>query len=431
MRSGTGGSAPRRTDRFPSAHLAADGPRPSLQRSRAHDARQNVEEDLTTTRTLPRLLTLGAAAVFVVAACTKGGGATTAPGGSGATGGGTWTPDATRLAAAKTEGALTLIAVPRDWCNYGAIIDEYTAKTGVPVNVITPDAGSGAEIEAIKTNTGAATTPDVVDVGIPFGPANKDLFTPYKVATWDTIGAEDKDPDGAWATDYYGVLSFEVNKQYVTDVPQDWNDLLKPGMKVALAGDPTLSNQAIQSVYAAALSQAGGSLDNAQPGLDFFKKLNDAGNFVPTIAKLGSLVKGDTPIVITWSYLALADRDATAADGSATIEVVIPKTGRFAGKYVQAIAKVAPHPNAAMLWEDLLFSDDGQIKWLTPPGYCITARFDELKSRNAIPADVLSKLPDVAGAVFPSGPQLDTAKALVVDHWKAVTGVGPLATAAP
>ena len=400
-------------------------------RAQMNDARQNVEEDLTTTRTLPRLLTLGAAAVFVFAACTQGGGASTAPGGSGATGGGTWTPDATRLTAAKTEGKLTLIAVPRDWCNYGAIIDEYTAKTGIPVNVITPDAGSGAEIEAIKTNTGEATTPDVVDVGIPFGPVNKDLFLPYKVATWDTVGAEDKDPDGAWTTDYYGVLSFEVNKQFVTDVPQDWNDLLKPGLKVALAGDPTLSNQAIQSVYAAALSQTGGSLDNAQPGLDFFKKLNDAGNFVPTIAKLGSVVKGDTPIVITWSYLALADRDATKADGSADIAVVIPKTGRFAGKYVQAIAKVAPHPNAAELWEDLLYSDDGQIKWMTAPGYCITSRFADMKAKGTIPADVLGKLPDVTGAVFPTGPQLDAAKKLIVDTWKSVTGVGPLATAAP
>ena len=43
----------------------------------------------------------------------------------------------------------------------------------------------------------------------------------------------------------------------------------------------------------------------------------------------------------------------------------------------------------------------------------------------------LSKLPDVTGAIFPTGPQLDTAKKLIVDTWKSVTGVGPLATAAP
>jgi putative spermidine/putrescine transport system substrate-binding protein len=396
---------------------------------------------LTTTHTMPRLLVGGAILAIVVAAC--GGGATTAPttAPTGTPAGGSpaattvaltpWTPDATKLAAAKTEGGLNLIAVPKDWCNYGAIIDDYTKKTGVPIKVITPDAGSGAEIEAIKTNTGASTTPDVVDVGISFGPANVGLFAPYKVPTFDSIPTVDKDPNGAWATDYYGVLSFEVNKNYVTDVPQDWNDLLKPGVKVALAGDPLLSSQAIQSVYAAALSQTGGSLDNAQPGLEFFKKLNDAGNFVPTIAKLASVLKGETPIVITWSYLALADRDAAAKDGSADIAVVIPKTGLFAGKYVQAIAKVAPHPNAAQLWEDLLFSDEGQVMWLTPPGYCITARFDDMKTRGVVPADVLGKLPDVTGAVFPNADQLAAAKTLITGQWTAVTKVGPLATPAP
>src|SRR5439155_510485 len=78
----------------------------------------------------------------------------------------------------------------------------------------------------------------------------------------------------------------EVNTAKVANVPQDWSDLLKPDYKgqVALAGDPTVSNQAISGVWAAALAN-GGSLDNAQPGLDFFKKLNDAGNFVPIIAK--------------------------------------------------------------------------------------------------------------------------------------------------
>ena len=65
-----------------------------------------------------------------------------------------------------------------------------------------------------------------------------------------------------------------------------WADLLKPDYKgqVALSGDPRASSQAYMSVYAAALAN-GGTLDNAQPGLDFFKKVNAAGNFVPVIAK--------------------------------------------------------------------------------------------------------------------------------------------------
>jgi len=327
------------------------------------------------------------------------------------------------VAAAKQEGQLSVIALPHDWCNYQAQLDGFKAKYGLTINEITPDAGSGDEVEAIKANKDnkGPGAPDVIDVGIAFGPTAKadGLLEPYKVATWDTIDPNSKDPDGAWYGDYYGVLSFEVNTNVVKNVPQDWADLLKPeyAHSVALAGDPTASNQAIQTVFAAALAN-GGSLDNAQAGLDFFKKLNDSGNLVPTIAKQGTLASGETPIVITWSYLALADRDKLA--GNPPIEVVVPKSGRFAGMYAQGISKFAPHPNAAKLWEEYLYSDEGQNNWLK--GYCTTTRYPDMAKRGAVPADLQAKLPDVSGAVFPNGTQLDTAKTLITGAWKQIVG---------
>jgi putative spermidine/putrescine transport system substrate-binding protein len=318
---------------------------------------------------------------------------------------------------------LTTIALPHDWCNYGAMLDGFTKKTGVKLNELNPKGGSGDEIEAIKANKNnkGPQAPDVIDVGISFGPTAKTdgLLMNYKVPTWDTIPANAKDPDGAWYGDYYGVLSFEVNTAIVKNVPKDWPDLLKPDYKnsVALAGDPTASNQAIQSVYAAALAN-GGSLDDAQPGLDFFKKLKEAGNFVPVIATQATLVT-ETPIVITWSYLALADRDALK--GNPAVEVVIPANGRFGGMYAQAISAFAPHPDAAKAYMDYLYSDEGQLNWLA--GYCYTTRYDDLVARNVIPADLKAKLPDVKGAVFPSDAQLATAKTLITGSWKSVVGV--------
>ena len=114
----------------------------------------------------------------------------------------------------------------------------------------------------------------------------------------------------------------------------------------------------------------GGSLDNAQPGLDFFKQLNTAGNLVPTIAKPGTIDQGATPITIRWAYNALAHKDTAA--GNPVIDVVVPATGRFLGIYVQAISAYAPHPNAAKLWMEYLYSDAGQANWLK--GYCNTTR---------------------------------------------------------
>ncbi len=325
--------------------------------------------------------------------------------------------------AAQAEGKLTTIALPHDWCNYGESIETFKTKYGIAVNELDPNAGSGDELEAIKANKGSTgdAAPDVIDVGLAFGPQAmaEGLVQPYKVATWDTIPDDAKDPDGYWWGDYYGVLAFEVNTAVVQNVPQDWSDLLKPEYRnmVALAGDPRSSNQAIQTVFAAALA-TGGSLDNAQPGLDFFKQLNDAGNFVPVIAKPGTIAAGETPITIRWTYNALSNRDASA--GNPPIEVVVPKSGRFAGVYVQGISAYAPHPNAAKLWQEFLYSDEGQNIWLK--GYCHPIRYEDLVANNKVPADQLAKLPDVTGAVFPSLDQLNAAKALITENWDAVVG---------
>jgi putative spermidine/putrescine transport system substrate-binding protein len=369
-----------------------------------------------------------AALALVASACAPG--ATTAPSTapSPSPAGGAyeqWQPPQDLLAAAKSEGMLTTIALPHDWCNYGESIETFKQRTGLQVNELDPNAGSGDELEAIRANKDnpGPQAPDVIDVGLSFGPLAKEegLLQPYKVATWDTIPDGAKDPEGYWWGDYYGVLSFEVNTAVVQNVPQDWVDLLKPEYKgqVALAGDPRTSNQAIQTVYAAALAN-GGSLDNAEPGLQFFKQLNEAGNLVPIIATAATVAAGETPITIRWTYNALSNRDQTAASGGPAIEVVVPKSGRFGGVYVQGISAYAPHPNAAKLWQEFLFSDEGQNIWLK--GYCHPIRYENLVAENKVPQEQLAKLPDVTGAVFPSLEQLNAATKLITENWDSVVG---------
>jgi putative spermidine/putrescine transport system substrate-binding protein len=355
-------------------------------------------------------------AALAVAAC--GGSASKAPSGPSA-----WTPPADLLAKAKTEGTLTTIALPHSWCNYGEALTTFATATGLTLNELLPDGGSGDEINAIKTNQGntGPQAPDVIDVGLSFGPQAKTdgLIAPYKVSTWDSIPASAKDADGYWYGDYYGVLAFEVNTSVVKNVPQDWSDLLKPEYKgqVALAGDPTVSNQAISGVWAAGIAN-GGSLDNAQPGLDFFKKLNDAGNFVPVIAKTANVASGETPIRIAWTYNALGDKDTLA--GNPPITVVVPKTGRFGGMYVQAISAYAPHPNAAKLWMEFLYSDQGQNIWLK--GYCNPIRYDAMVTAGTVDAAAQAKLPDTKGASLPTLDQITKASDLITKNWATEVG---------
>jgi putative spermidine/putrescine transport system substrate-binding protein len=332
------------------------------------------------------------------------------------------------VAAAKKEGMLTTIALPHDWCGYGAVIESFKAKYGLEVNELNPDAGSGDEIEAIKANKGntGPQAPDVIDVGLSFGPSAKaeGLLQPYKVSTWDTIPDTAKDAEGYWYGDYYGVLAFQINKDIVTKIPSDWSDLLAAEYKnaVALAGDPRASNQAIQGVYAAGLAAAGGDAAKAgEAGLKFFGELNKTGNFVPVIGKAASLAQGSTPIIIRWDYNALADRDTL--QGNPGVEVVVPKSGVVAGVYVQAISAYAPHPNAAKLWMEHLYSDEGQLGWLK--GYCHPIRFQDLVAKGKVPAELLAKLPPAEAyetAVFPTLDEQAQAKEVITKQWDTVVG---------
>lgn len=327
------------------------------------------------------------------------------------------------VAAAQAEGELTVIALPRDWCNYGEVIDSFAAKYSIKVNELDPNAGSGDELEAIKANKDnkGPQAPDVIDVGFAFGPqaVEEGLLQPYKVSTWDTIPESAKDPEGYWYGDYYGVMAFLVNKDVVANTPQSWLDLAKPEYKgqFALSGDPRTSNQAILSIQAASLAN-GGTLADPTAGLELMAQVNQAGNLVPVIALPGTVALGETPITAVWDYNALSWADGF--EGNPATEVVIPTDGRVAGVYLQGISAYAPHPNAAKLWMEHLYSDEGQLMWMK--GYCRPIREADLRERGAIPDEIAAKIPDASGVVFPTLDELVNGKQIIVENWDSVVG---------
>ncbi|QYZ70020.1 ABC transporter substrate-binding protein [Neotabrizicola shimadae] len=334
-------------------------------------------------------------------------------------------------AAAKKEGMLTVIALPHDWCNYGAVIEGFKKKyPEIQVNELNPNAGSGDEIEAIKANKGntGPQAPDVIDVGLSFGPAAKaeGLLQPYKVATWDEIPDSVKDPEGYWYGDYYGVLAMGVNKDIVAEAPTSFADLTdaKYANAVAMPGDPRTGNSSMMTVYAAGLATDGklAGADALNAGIAWFKALKDSSNLVPVNGSAQNLAQGTTPIYFDWDYNLLAMRDKL--DGNPPVEVVIPSDSVIAGVYVQAISAFAPHPNAAKLWMEYLYSDEGQIGWLS--GYCHPIRFNAMAAAGKLPADLMAKLPPAEAyskAVFPSLDEQGAAKKATADNWAAQMGV--------
>ena len=208
--------------------------------------------------------------------------------------------------AAKAEGELNVITLPANWANYGNIMKDFTAKYGIKINDANPDGSSQDEINAMEQLKGQSRAPDVLDMGTAFAiqADQKGLLAPYKVATWGNIPADSKASDATWYDDYGGFVAIGYNPAKVKVAPTSFKDLLNPMYKkqVAINGNPTQASAAFSAVYAAALAN-GGSLDNIQPGIDYFKKLNQVGNFVPVTAGPTTVESNQTPIVIWWDYL--------------------------------------------------------------------------------------------------------------------------------
>ena len=315
------------------------------------------------------------------------------------------------VAAAKAEGKLNVIALPPDWANYGAIISGFTAKYGIPITSDNPNGSSQDEVNAVTQLGTSSRAPDVLDIGMAVALANTNLFAPYKVATWNDILDSQKEPTGLWFQDYGGYMSIGYDSSKVPAITSV-DDLLGSAFhgKVALNGDPTKANAALNGVMMANLAE-GGTLDDISKGVDFFHRLKQAGNFVPVQATTATVKNGTTPVVFDWDYL-------SAAHGTdvPTWKVFVPNNAILGGYYAQAISKTAPHPAAARLWEEYLYSDEGQNLWLK--GLARPVRMAAMQKAGTVDATAAAALPPVNGTpVFLSADQATAAKTYLAAHW--------------
>ncbi len=318
--------------------------------------------------------------------------------------------------AAKKEGTLNVIALPPTWANYGTIIKQFSDKYGITVKSAQPDAASQDEINAAKSLKGTDRAPDVFDLSQSVALANTSMFAPYKVASFDKIPSQFKDPNGTWVNDYGGYMSIGYDSKKVPAV-SNLNDLLKPAFKgkVALNGDPTTAGAAFSGVMMASVAN-GGSANNIAPGVTYFENLDKAGNFLPVDPTPATIESGQTPVVIDWDYLNAAE---TAKLPS--WKVVVPSNALIAGYYFQAVNSDAPHPAAARLWEEFLYSDQGQNLWLAGGARPVLA--DSMVKAGTIDKAKYDALPAVSGTpVIPTNAQTEKAATYLSNNWSKVTG---------
>ncbi|WP_283135561.1 ABC transporter substrate-binding protein [Rhizohabitans arisaemae] len=314
------------------------------------------------------------------------------------------------IEAARKEGELNVVALAPDWANYAEIIDTFSDKYGIKVNSAEPNAGSQGEIDTAARLKGSNRAPDVFDLATDVAIGNSGLFAPYKVRTWHDIPDERKAPDGAWFGDYGGYLSIGYDSAKIPPIASI-KDLTRPDLKgkIALNGDPRASDSAFYGVVAAALGN-GGSADNVKPGVEFFNRLAKAGNLTSVHPTKATIESGRTPVVLDWDY-----RNSFPAKEGVTWKVVIPKDATTGTYYAQAVNKTAPHPAAARLWQEFLYSDEGQNLFLK--GRTRPIRLEAMQKAGTVDKAALALLPTAGSPVSLTIPQADTAKEYVSAHW--------------
>ena len=318
-------------------------------------------------------------------------------------------------------GQVNLIALPDEWANYKGILAAFGEKyPDVKYPVANPDASSKEEMEAVETLAGQADMPDNVDVSpaIAQEMVDKGLFEPYVLTTDAEIPAGLKDADNNWTAAYYGIMAITTNTKIVATAPTTFADLLKPEYKglVALNGDPRESGAAFAAVMAASLAN-GGSADDIMPGIEFFAELKASGNLGSTDVTKETVLSGETPIAIDWSYNVPGLAAELEAAGI-TYETNFPSDGIYGGFYGQGVIKDSPHQACSKLWMEHIFSDEGALGYLE--GGAVPARIEALTAAGLVTDEVKKNLPAdelLSQINFLTPAQIAAAKEVLAANW--------------
>ena len=254
---------------------------------------------------------------------------------------------------AKAEGKVESVGMPDSWANWGLtwqdLKDEYA------IDHADTDMSSSEELQMFKTE-GENGTKDIGDVVFAFGQQaiDEDLVQGYKTSYWDSVPDWAKAEDGKWMVAYTGATTFLTNTEQVENVPTSWADIKAGDYKVALGdiGGGTAQAAVIASAYA-----FGGDLNNLDPAFEFWTELAEAGRINTLDILQQNFETGEIAVGVIWSYTAVPYKDQIT---QYKMEATIPSDGSVMSGYASVINKYAPHPHAAALAREWIFSDAGQ-----------------------------------------------------------------------
>ena len=266
--------------------------------------------------------------------------------------------------AAKKEGKLNVIALPPDWANYGEIITAFDdevrhqgqlrparrrqpgrdqrrrrssrAPTARPTSSTSGQAvaaGQHRHVRAVQGRRPGTTIPDG------FKDADRRCGSTTTAATCRSATTRPRCPTSR-RSPTCSSRSTRARSRSTATRPQ--------------------AGAAFTGVLMAAVAN-GGSADDIAPGVEFFSKLKEAGNFLPVDPTPATIESGPDPRRHRLGLPRRGRRRQAVDTGRSSSR----RRPSIAGYYYQAINTDAPHPAAARLWQEFLYSDEGQNLWLT------------------------------------------------------------------
>ena len=263
--------------------------------------------------------------------------------------------DADLLAAAKAEGELIVYGSAEE-AYVSAACKHFEELYGIKVSYQRLSTG---EVQAKITEENGNPSADVWFGGTsdPYAEAaSAGLLLPYEAKNASHLVNQNyRDKDGAWYGIYKGILGFMVNTEELArmnlEVPQDWDDLLKPEYR----GLIWLSNPATAGTAKLVINTMV-QMKGHDAAMEYFKAL-DANIAQYTKSGSGPSKKvGIGECVIGIGFL--HDGITQILDGYDNIQLVIPSSGTSFEIGATAIFKGAKHENAAKLWVEYALSPD-------------------------------------------------------------------------
>lgn len=301
------------------------------------------------------------------------------------------------IAKAKEDGDVESVGMPDSWANWGLTWQDLNDKYGI--THADSDMSSAEELQMFQTE-GEKGTKDIGDVGQAFGAqaVEEDLVQGYKTSYWDSVPDWAKGEDGKWMIAYTGATTFLTNTDEVENAPTSWADI-KDGDYTVAIGDINGGNA--QAAVIASAYAFGGDLDNLDPAFEFWTQMAEDGRINTLDILQQNFETGEIPVGVIWSFTAIPYKDQIT---KYKLQANIPTDGSIMSGYASVINKYAPHPYAAALAREYIFSDEGQAN---------------LAAAGAIPTRTDVEIPeDIQNATFKSE---DYANAIPMEDTEAYT----------